>query len=293
MNFLTNGSSKGITLDDKPADFMLSPNTSGLFSESVSPPDMISDINISQFIPVTIDWQLSECKTLGLVPYRDSLGQFTSRCSNTLTNITKIVGDGNCFFRAVSFVVAGTQLHHLLTRAALVSHMRRYCYFNIFHNTPDEFLRYISDQKLDRHGTWATDIEIHYMAHLLRTNIYVHKTEYINGWHCFTGTHIEPGLNISPCSIFLVNTNNNHYDVAGTIHTHAPATIDIFQTAASTSITLASNLSHSSIKKQSPQLENSRYMDITSSETETGIKRKSLTTNNIKLSRGAIWCLFF
>ena len=74
---------------------------------------------------------------------------------------------------------------------------------------------------------WATDIEIQYMAHLLRTNIHVYERQFFNDWQIFSGTHLQPTLHPSPQSIYLLNTNSNHFDVV--LSTQVPIELDSSQ----------------------------------------------------------------
>lgn len=75
---------------------------------------------------------------------------------------TAIKGDGNCFFRAISQVLSGTEDNHETIRAALVSEMRL---------TNAE---YVQESGMDRVGVWATEVEIEALAAMLSTRIYTY-----------------------------------------------------------------------------------------------------------------------
>lgn len=62
-------------------------------------------------------------------------------------------------------------------------------------------------------GVWATENEIFSMALYLKTNIYVYSEN--TGWQTFdkTGSLINHVISKKEKSIYLNNTNSNHYDV--------------------------------------------------------------------------------
>ena len=128
--------------------------------------------------------------------------------------IRKVQGDGNCFFRALSVVLTGTELNHPSLRKALHQHMCSHP--NITYTSRSQLQRRINI--IRRNGTWATDVEIYYMAHLLQTDIHVFKKQYLNDWHTFYGNGKLPNDTqmATTESIQLVNTNSNHYDVVQT-----------------------------------------------------------------------------
>ena len=73
----------------------------------------------------------------------------------------RIRGDGNCFFRALAFVITGSQDEHQELRAITTTYMQHNagilsCYLNA-HETMDEYLA-----RTDMHSSsvWATEVEI-------------------------------------------------------------------------------------------------------------------------------------
>ena len=91
--------------------------------------------------------------------------------------IKPIQGDGNCMFRALSYVITGSVKHHLQVRANILEHMesiaslvlghiRGRC--NAMHNC-SSVKEYI---KLTKPHVWGTDIELLVVAHLLKTCIH-------------------------------------------------------------------------------------------------------------------------
>lgn len=93
-------------------------------SESVSSTELV---NLPPFNPVTMAWQIEKC---------DFFNIQLSQKDNSSSNIRKqsldfsrpdetqnIIGDGNCFFRALSFVLTGSQSNHAYLRNAVIQHM--------------------------------------------------------------------------------------------------------------------------------------------------------------------------
>ena len=81
-------------------------------------------------------------------------------------------------------------------------------------------LEYIKQRKLGHPGTWATEVEIHAMAHMLQTDIYTY-TMYGSSWKwlkCSSSfLNVHDGTDNHP-ALYLQNTNLNHYDVVEDVH---------------------------------------------------------------------------
>lgn len=86
--------------------------------------------------------------------------------------IAKMRGDGNCLFRAFSFIVFGVQTFHKCVREKLVSFMEGNKFlFTKVENTPME--QYLSISKMKELGTWSTEMEILAFSSLCNTTVYV------------------------------------------------------------------------------------------------------------------------
>lgn len=73
-----------------------------------------------------------------------------------------IVGDGNCFFRAVAQVICGTQKPHRAVRLAIVKHMELHSvqYNNLLRCQYASMEDYLSRSKMRFVGSWDTEVEI-------------------------------------------------------------------------------------------------------------------------------------
>ena len=95
-----------------------------------------------------------------------------------------------------------------------------------FNQSAVEFIQYLNRQgpvNPYNPSEWATEVEIYFMSHLLKVDIIVYKNQPLQGWHRHSPNHIDSHANsISPHSIYLVNTNNDHYDVVFSTSLIAP-----------------------------------------------------------------------
>ena len=130
---------------------------------------------------------------------------------NTIKNI---MGDGNCFFRAISFCLSGNENNHLLVRKAIVVHLLKNK--NKFENRlRDGFANvsnYVTKSKVFQNGTWATEMEIMVLANLIETDIYIYDEQNFK-WSIFSGKDVQLGKVTSDKGIYLRHTQGIHYDV--------------------------------------------------------------------------------
>ncbi|KAL3886716.1 hypothetical protein ACJMK2_026694 [Sinanodonta woodiana] len=144
--------------------------------------------------------------------------------------IDYIRGDGNCFFRALSKVIYGTESCHKQIREAVVDVIQKY---------PKKFEAYLDldgggirnhTQEMRQLGTWATQTEIYAAATLLQRDIYVLSPDPGGDnykWLLFTPMFQYSGdISNHPCFITLCHTNGNHYDRVATIEGKCNCNID-------------------------------------------------------------------
>ena len=82
-------------------------------------------------------------------------------------------GDGNCLFRAFSYILFGVQSYHVLVRDYIVGFMKnRKDLFERVEATP--IGSYIAESHMSEVGTWGTELEILAFATMLNTTIYVY-----------------------------------------------------------------------------------------------------------------------
>lgn len=92
------------------------------------------------------------------------------------------LGDGNCFFRAISYALCGTDQYHFAIRQAAVKQLESYAgtYKSIlrteYHGSVSAYLR---KSRMHSPGRWATEVEIQATADFLGVSIY---TYYLDRW---------------------------------------------------------------------------------------------------------------
>nr|XP_047127156.1 uncharacterized protein LOC124808083 [Hydra vulgaris] len=124
----------------------------------------------------------------------------------------RIKGDGNCFFRAVSFIITGSEDEHKQIRDKVVNHM---C--NQIHDEMTGYLSmpiqtHICKTRMLEDATWATDAEIIGCASFMEVDIQVYsKYGEKTKWMIYP---CSLRLNkLSDYSIFLDNSTGFHFDV--------------------------------------------------------------------------------
>ena len=114
----------------------------------------------------------------------------------------KIKGDGNCFYRAISKAVTGTENNHMPVRLTICAFMISNAFelsnlllpdmSNVTHDSAVTAMKaHFLDKKLDKFGTWATENEIFVAATAFHLKIHISVLSppknipgiYLN--HCF------------------------------------------------------------------------------------------------------------
>ncbi len=136
--------------------------------------------------------------------------------------IHKIKGDGNCFFRAISYAISGTEVNHVQLRTDVGNHMLNSCskFQGFLRDGFDSVQDYIMRQRIFDVGTWATEVEIMAMAHMLQIYIYTYDDVY-KKWYRFSAESIDGSENIDEMTrlgIYLNHANRVHYDIVLSVH---------------------------------------------------------------------------
>ncbi|XP_016400038.1 OTU domain-containing protein 4-like [Sinocyclocheilus rhinocerous] len=136
------------------------------------------------------------------VPLFTRVGLLGAPCKND-----SIVADGNCFFRAISQAVTGTQKYHRKIRVAVVQQLEKNSvkYQNILRTEYSSMSEYINKSKMRYVNIWATEVEIQATADYLGVNVFTF----------FDGRWLKYTCNsklLSNQSIYLENCNGNHYE---------------------------------------------------------------------------------
>ena len=160
------------------------------------------------------------CQQLGLCYQRaNRFGSGGPNCVLTLpklTTVRRIVGDGNCLFRALSYVVTGSEGEHMAVRTAIVDHMVNISNLLLgAHVQQNSIQAYIQDSRMSLDRTWGTDIEIFTFTNLCQVNVYVYDTQYGN-WNVFPPSLSLTHIDVSVMSVYLLHPID-HYDVVSSV----------------------------------------------------------------------------
>ena len=80
-------------------------------------------------------------------------------------------GDGNCYFQSISYILSGTEDHHLAIRDQVVNHMTNNISQKLEDYMNQAVLSYLKKTPMQDNGVWATDAEIMATASLLGIDI--------------------------------------------------------------------------------------------------------------------------
>ena len=76
------------------------------------------------------------------------------------TTFTRIVGDGNCLFRALAHIITGSEEQHMDVRRGIVSHIRTIRKMLVGgHVREGDIATYIDSSRIEHDREWA-DVEI-------------------------------------------------------------------------------------------------------------------------------------
>lgn len=120
--------------------------------------------NMNWIQPIDVLWQQATLKRLKnnlILKYcHPTMGEITD--SNPC-GIFKMKGDGNCFFRAVSYALVGDHEQHEITRQIITEWMTKNK-VKIDNHFGSEYLK---ESRMEEDGMWATEAEILATAALL------------------------------------------------------------------------------------------------------------------------------
>ena len=143
-------------------------------------------------------------KSTKSIRFRHSRALGKPRCKH------KTIGDGNCFFRCISYILTGAEDAHLTIRNKVTDHMSKIqpMLKEYLDRNPHE---YVEESDMTKGGIWATDAEIMATANLLGCDILVYSMkggsmDWLNHPASFSLQ------NITDLALYIEN-ENNHYDV--------------------------------------------------------------------------------
>ena len=129
------------------------------------------------------------------------------------SKLYRIVGDGNCLFRALSYAITGRQNYHCLVREKIVQHMRHNEHALLAHMN-GSVNDYLARTGMRNQHVWGTDVEIIAASSLLETDIYVYtKVGFLYKWQRFSSSILSECPAKTVGGLYLQNTSGVHYDI--------------------------------------------------------------------------------
>ena len=175
-------------------------------------------VGAPKFTPLSTQTCIKICQNLKLDLDIKTLYDEHSIFAPTIGNIfngapirpKSILGDGNCFFRSISFCLTGSPKQHEKLRKLVCDYIENPRTKHKFKNhIPKEVDREAYLKKMRRDGTWATEVEIFATAYLVKFDvwIYLHDFQGNKGWwpHRASGNSV----NGTRQAIFLMNYANH------------------------------------------------------------------------------------
>ena len=173
---------------------------------------LITDNNEWEFIPVDLDWQISKCNDLEIIKKHKAV---ETKVISRPKDVIPIRGDGNCFFRCISYAITGSQAAHKQIRNDIVSFMK---------DKPRKIQnhfgkKYLVDSRMEEDGTWATEAEILATAAYLNTDIRIFaKSGKQYRWLNYSRTTLGRGSRAREWrSIYLTNEFGVHFNYVGDV----------------------------------------------------------------------------
>ena len=176
-----------------------------------------------RFNSIDAQWQQSACQQLGI--------QHTAQprlrpggCTVPLTrpdmrSVRRMYGDGNCLFRAFSYILTGSESQHMAVRHAALDHMINNAQYFLGHHLTghNSIQSYIASTGMDRDSTWGTDIEMLSLANLLQTPVHSYSQQ-LGLWQRYSPHDVDRQLSddLQQRSMYLYHTGN-HFNVVGSV----------------------------------------------------------------------------
>lgn len=145
----------------------------------------------TEFVLLTENSKLKLCSNLQIpvFPKNASHVQCVSKePSGPPLQCHTIIGDGNCFFRAISFSLTGSEDAHEILRSKMCKHINENptLFKGLLRSSNQSLENYI--KKMNNVGTWATEFEIIAMSHMLQIHIFTYS-DY--AWKRYSGSLVD------------------------------------------------------------------------------------------------------
>ena len=161
------------------------------------------------------EWQRRVCQELGLrfvCAHACDVGGPNVQLTHP-TFGHRIIGDGNCLFRAFSYMITGAEDQHFELRCRVVEHFRSVDYRLIETAiTAPTVQEYIANSGVDRQGAWGGVAEIFVLASMVGANVYLYRMQNYFFEICTPTVVIHPD-NYGAQSMYIILYTGDHFNV--------------------------------------------------------------------------------
>ncbi|KAJ8017839.1 OTU domain-containing protein 4 [Holothuria leucospilota] len=240
--------------------------------------------SILHYFPVDLTWANAVAETLSLshTPSSNSSegsNYISSPIYSTVSakpfSVHTIEGDGNCFFRSLSYLITESEEQHhivrdLTVRAIHKTHLR---------SRSQTVQQYIETTKMSSVNTWATEVEIMAAASLLQTDIYVfalsgHQWKWLR--YPASG-NLTTNMDPSKRAVYLVNSNSNHYDVVLSIESSSNSGTGVMSNPKTTQELVYEELHRQCVWQQQKR---AHQLDLSETSGSSASRMRKLRANN-------------
>ena len=176
------------TLPDIPVPVKNNQQTDGHERQKTNSEPEIQEIDFFEgdpvlFFPITNSTQRNIAPLFGLFDVNSIMRQMPNYKFGGIGQGAKppkkcfvIKGDGNCYFRAVSFILTGVEKHHFVVRQTICDFIEvHYHDLNLFLDKYKDGEEYLIDTEMRKNATWGTELEIIAMATMAKRDAIVYN----------------------------------------------------------------------------------------------------------------------
>ena len=171
-----------------------------------------------RYYQVDEQWQRHLCSMLRLectkIYDRSSCSNEAPLTAPTARCVQHTLGDGNCLFRSLSFVLTGSEQSHMNVRLLICEHMHKISRLMLSHIAACTSVQeYISDSRMNVSTVWGSNREIYTFSNMCQVNVYVYDMQR-RSWSVYSPNLASDIMNVD-CSIKSVYLRHpvDHYDV--------------------------------------------------------------------------------
>ena len=189
-----------------------------------------------RYYPVNDEWQRQACNMLGLEFNTVSNCAHSRGGPDTILtrpdcrSLKRIVGDGNCLFRSLCYIITGSEQQHFALRTAIIYHILSFPHLFVGsgadglpncitlyshprrYNTVEE---YILRTRMDHETVWGTNVEMACLAHMLNSPVYCYDaSQRYHIWAAYFPNNVDRSIprDVGQRSLYIYFANN-HFQV--------------------------------------------------------------------------------